>query len=197
MSRLDYVTIGIVVVCIAALGFLLYRTTNLFGGDAETTQPEAVVTDTTAIDPYAYDDYSDTTSILPGTDEDADDDQVVPYEEETADNQASKTTTTKPATTPRTSETTSEPRPVAASESERSGDYLVLAGSYKVRENAETEVQRLKKLGYENAEVSPFNKGAFAVVLVDRFASVNDAQALVKELKTKGVDSYVQEKRVE
>lgn len=192
MSRLDYVTIGIVVVCIAALGFLLYRTTNLFGGDAETTVPEASVTDTTAIDPYAYDDYADTTSILPGTDEDADDSEVAPFEEEPA-NQP----TTPPANTPkrRNEVNTTEPRPVAASE--RSGDYLVLAGSYKVRENADTEVERLQKLGYENAEVSPFNKGAYAVVLVDRFTSANDAQALVKELKAKGVDSYVQEKREE
>lgn len=190
MSRLDYVTIGIVVVCIAALGFLLYRTTNLFGGDAGTTVPETTLTDTTEIDPYAYDDYSDTTSILPGTDEDADDNEVAPFDEEAANTQPAKKTTPT-----RTTETNTEPRPVAASE--RSGDYLVLAGSYKVRENADTEVQRLQKLGYENAEVSPFNRGAYAVVLVDRFTSANDAQALVKELKGKGVDSYVQEKRDE
>jgi cell division septation protein DedD len=194
MSRLDYVTIGIVVVCIAALGFLLYRTTNLFGGDnAETTETETLLTDTTAIDPYAYDDYTDTTSILPNTDEDADDNQVAPYEEEAV--------TTPPANTTRPNNTPSrttppvadEPRPVAASE--QSGNYLVLAGSYKIRENAETEVRRLQKLGYENAEVSPFNRGAFAVVLVNRFDNVADARALVQELKGKGVDSYVQEKR--
>lgn len=192
MSRLDYVTIGIVVVCIAALGFLLYRTTNLFGGDSGTTQ-EAVVTDTTAIDPYAYDDYSDTTSILPGTDEDADDNEVAPYDEEAAEKQT--VTPTSPTSPQRTIEKNNEPRPVAASE--RSGDYLVLAGSYKVRENADSEVQRLRKLGFENAEVSPFNKGAYAVVLVDRFTDLSDAQAMVKTLKGKGVDSYVQEKREE
>ena len=191
MSRLDYVTIGIVVVCVAALGFLLYRTTNLFGGDGGDTTPEAVVTDTTAIDPYAYDDYSDTTSILPGTDEDADDKDVVPYDEEMADKQTVKPTA--PTSTQRTIEKNNDPRPVAASE--RSGDYLVLAGSYKVRENADSEVQRLRKLGFENAEVSPFNKGAYAVVLVDRFTDMNDAQATVKTLKGKGVASYVQEKR--
>lgn len=193
MSRLDYVTIGIVVVCIAALGFLLYRTTNLFGGDKEATQPEATVTDTTSIDPYAYDDYSDSTSILPGTDEDADDNEVAPYDEEAAEKQS--TTPTAPTSPQRELEGTTEPRPVAASE--RAGDYLVLAGSYKVRENAETEVQRLRKLGFENAEVSPFNRGAYAVVLVNRFTEISDAQALVKDLKAKGIDSYVQEKREE
>lgn len=193
MSRLDYVTIGIVVVCIAALGFLLYRTTNLFGGDKEVTQPEATVTDTTSIDPYAYDDYSDSTSILPGTDEDADDNEVAPYDEDAAEKQS--TTPTSPTSPQRELESTTEARPVAASE--RTGDYLVLAGSYKVRENAETEVQRLRKLGFENAEVSPFNRGAYAVVLVNRFTDISDAQALVKELKAKGIDSYVQEKREE
>ncbi|MFN7118066.1 MAG: SPOR domain-containing protein, partial [Saprospiraceae bacterium] len=85
------------------------------------------------------------------------------------------------------------PRSVTASE--RAGDYLVLAGSFSVRANADTEVSRLQKMGYANAEVSPFNRGKFAVVLVDRFTDMADAQALVKELKSKGVDSYVQEKR--
>jgi len=84
MSRLDYVTIGIVVVCIAALAFLLYKTTNIFGGDAEEVPvTDNTYQDTTAIDPYAYDDYSDTTAILPSTDEDPDDNEVNTYEEET------------------------------------------------------------------------------------------------------------------
>lgn len=185
MSRLDYVTIGIVVICIAALGFLLYKTTNLFGDSEASPLPEASVTDTTAIDPYTYDSY-DTTSILPGADEDLDDNEVVPYDEEKEESQSRTSTTTTREETP---------RPVTASE--RAGDYLVLAGSYSVRENADSEVSRLRGMGYTNAEVSPFNRGKFAVVLVDRFTNLSDAKAMVSELKGKGVDSYVQEKREE
>lgn len=195
MSRLDYVTIGIVAVCIIALAFLLYKTTNLFGGGKTETPTDAIVTDTTAIDPYAYDDY-DSTSILPGADEDLDDNEVTPFEEETADAANNKATQPSSSTsTPRASTTTTEESPRAVSASERAGDYLVLAGSFSVRANAETEVSRLQKMGYANAEVSPFNRGKFAVVLVDRFVDVAEAQALVKELKEKGVESYVQEKR--
>ncbi len=192
MSRLDYVTIGIVAVCIIALAFLLYKTTNLFGGGEPETPPNTTLTDTTAIDPYAYDDY-DTSSILPGADEDLDDNEVVPFEEEPET--GANTTASQPSTsTPRASTTTEEP-PRTVSAAERSGDYLVLAGSFSVRANAETEVNRLQKMGYTNAEVSPFNRGKFAVVLVDRFTDMTEAQALVKELKAKGVESYVQEKR--
>lgn len=192
MSRLDYVTIGIVVVCIAALVFLLTKTTSLFGGDKTETTPTASLTDTTAIDPYAYDSY-DSTSILPNTDEDLDDNQVTPLEEEPPSNQKTLPSTSS-KNQPKTKE---EPRAVTTAASDRAGDYLVLAGSFSIRENADTEVERLHKLGFSNAEVSPFNKGKYAVVLVDRFTDLNDAQALVKELKGKGVDSYVQEKRDE
>jgi len=75
------------------------------------------------------------------------------------------------------------------------GDYLVLAGSFKYKSNAETEVRKLKKLGYSNAEVALFNRGAYASALVDRFDNYADANALVKELKGKGVDALVQKKR--
>lgn len=197
MSRLDYVTIGIVVVCIAALAFLLYKTTNIFGGDAEeATVTNSTYQDTTAIDPYAYDDYSDTTAILPSTDEDPDDNEVNTYEEETPtktkqSGSSAATTRTESATIDETDEETT------TGASGREGDYLVLAGSYRVKENAATEASRLRKLGYENAEVSPFNRGTFAVVLVDRFVNVGDAKAMVSQLKGKGVEAYVQEKREE
>lgn len=195
MSRLDYVTIGIVVVCIAALAFLLYRTTNLFGGnDPEVTESDNIYADTTAIDPYAYDDYSDTTAILPSTDEDSDDNEINDYEAEPVNPAPS---TTRPTRTQPAPTTTTEPDVAeeTTGASGRAGDYLVLAGSYSVRENATRESQRLRKLGYENAEVSPFNRGAYAVVLVDRFENVADARSLVAELKGKGVEAYVKEKQ--
>lgn len=196
MSRLDYVTIGIVVVCVIALAFLLYKTTNIFGGGTEQAAvPQNIYEDTTAIDPYAYDDYSDTSAILPATDEDPDDKEVKTYEDETstADQSESKTGKTReiPSTPVETEATTT------GGASTREGDYLVLAGAFKEKVNAQTEASRLRKLGYAHAEVSPFNRGTFAVVLVDRFVDVADARKLVNELKAKGVEAYVQEKREE
>lgn len=197
MSKLDYVTIGIVAVCIVALAILLYNTTNIFGGSDEASAvPENLYQDTTAIDPYAYDDYSDTTAILPATDEDPDDNEVNTYEEEST---PTPTAATKPAATATRREVSEPVESVEPSKGASSleGDFLVLAGAFRSKENAQQESARLRKMGYENAEVSPFNKGTFAVVLVDRFVDVADARKLVNELKAKGIEAYVQEKRAE
>ena len=51
MSRLDYVTVGIVAVCLAALGFLVFKTVGLMNGNAE-TEPQATIG---YVDPYPID----------------------------------------------------------------------------------------------------------------------------------------------
>jgi cell division protein FtsN len=76
------------------------------------------------------------------------------------------------------------------------GNFMVIAGSYRVKANAEKEVARLKSLGYANARVGTFNQGSLASVLVNSFDSKADASSLVAELKEKhGVDAYVQIKK--
>jgi len=78
----------------------------------------------------------------------------------------------------------------------RFGEYLVLAGSYRYKGNAETEVRRLQRLGYSQAEATLFNRGAYATVLVDRFSSLAEARELVRELSSQhGIEAYVHEKR--
>jgi cell division protein FtsN len=188
MSRLDYITIGIIVVCIAALVFFVMKATNLMGDKSEATNP-------TPTPPPTYDNNylleDDTTAISPYfSDEDPDDARVEVFDE-MADNttqpkEASKSA--KPAQPERVSPSTTRSAPAE-------GDYLVLAGAFRVKGNAENEVQRLQKLGYLNAEVAPFNRGAFATVLVDRFSSESDANKLVRELKDKGVEAYVHQRR--
>lgn len=70
---------------------------------------------------------------------------------------------------------------------------MVLAGSFKQRANADTQVASLRKKGFANAAVHLFNRSAYAVVLVDRFDSYSAAKQLVADLKAKGVDALVQE----
>ena len=72
---------------------------------------------------------------------------------------------------------------------------MVLAGSYRQRVNADNQVARLRKMGYNSAEVSLFDRGSYAVVLVDRFSTYGDAKRLVNELAAKGVDAIVDEKK--
>ena len=76
------------------------------------------------------------------------------------------------------------------------GKYMVIAGSYKVRRNAEKEVARLNGLGYLNARIGIFNQGTYASVLVNAYDSKADASALVAELKAQhNIASYIQERR--
>ncbi len=190
MSRLDYVTIGIVVICIVALIFLVYKTTNLLGNKDQVAQENTDNTDTDSLDTYTYDDYAPDSSITnPSvTDEDLDDEEVSAYEEEKLDEEA-KTSTAA-------AEQTNVERTSGSSSSD--GDFLVLAGAFRVKSNAETEASRLRKLGYTNAEVSPFNRGAYATVLVERFSSMSEAQSLTKELKDKhNVEAIVLKKRAQ
>ncbi|NUQ23462.1 MAG: SPOR domain-containing protein [Saprospiraceae bacterium] len=213
MSRVDYLTIGIVGVCLAALGFLVFKTVKLMSNDAppEETLIETPYEDTTGIG--AYSDYGDTSLSSYTKEEDLDDDQLAAtdYEEEpTKETTKSAKPATKETKTATKSATTtkSEPKPAASqrdegneepaasrSTSSSEGNYLVIAGSFKSKTNAENQVKRLHKLGYNDASVESFNNGALAVALVDRFSSQLDAQALKQELEAKGVEAIVKKKQ--
>jgi hypothetical protein len=203
MSRLDYVTIAIVVICLAALGFLVYKTVGLMTTDNvgdETTKVE---------DSYNLD--ADTSEYLGGDsligedsiEGDLDDDELGYVDEGSYTGDA----TSQPESAPATS-TTKEERPAssvskpqtqeyeAPASSSSSGEYLVIAGSFRVKSNAEDQVQKLRQLGYANAEVAMFNRSTYASALVNRFQSIGDANALVNELKTKhGIEAIVQRQR--
>ncbi len=75
-----------------------------------------------------------------------------------------------------------------------SGKYLVVAGSYLVRGNAEKMKKRLYDLGY-NSEIVNFNLSQYYSVLAGRFNSRKEAQNTVTILKRNGIDSYVHRKK--
>lgn len=144
----------------------------------------------------------------PGADgQDLDDDELpydpqeveAPQEEATpAPTQPTKTATEK------TSSTSSQPKPASSTTTAKggtptsynsTGEFMVVAGSFSMRYNAETQVKKLKQLGYNNARVEIFNGGALATALVDRFDNYDRAKSLVNELKGKGVDSFVKKKQ--
>ncbi len=191
MSKLDFLTIAIVAVCIFALGFLVYKLINR----NELTNP--AITNTTEARPdeyaeddntYTFDDEGDivsdsTANAQPGGSEDLDDDELTTNDVFTED-------------------TPAEEDPIgddkiddSPSASASYGSYLVLAGSYTERINAETQVNRLKGMGYSDARVEIFNRGRLAVALVDRFDSYSQANTLKKELLDKGIEAIVQKKR--
>ncbi|MCU0347670.1 MAG: SPOR domain-containing protein [Saprospiraceae bacterium] len=212
MSKLDYVTIAIVGICIMAILFLVYKMTNVFNGDKATDKTEisANNVETEAEDVYDYeiDESVDSTGAAA----------------EKGNAATDKTTATKPATTSvpadkaETSATDTQgedeiEEAVSAATGVKStpkkgssatddaakatysdGKFMVLAGSFSIRESADKQVKKLNKLGYENARVELFDKGKYAVVLVDRFGNMAEAEKLVKKLNTDGVKSYVKAK---
>lgn len=193
MSRIDIFTIVVVVICVAAIGFLLYRTTDLFKSrDAlkETQQTEESVyeDDGTTGDDYTEDPYySDTTTAEFDFLADTSSDSSTPATTKPSASETPAVTTTPPA---------EKKTPVNVDEmTSEGGNYLVLAGAFVQMANAEAHAKRLQKLGFSDAQVALFNRGKYATVLVGRFESKSDATSLVSQLSGKGVESYVHLKR--
>lgn len=192
MSRLDYVTIAIVAVCVAALVYLIYMTTNLLGADEDpitTTETTNENSEDAEDDTYYFDDEgeivddSSTTTPDENYDDYVSDDELdkgkTSYDEESSyDDDAN------------TEDNYQEPSHVSSS----SGDYMVLAGTFRVIANAESMVKRLRGMGYSSASVEKMDRGAYAVALVDRFDSYSEAKSLVNQLEGKGIAALVQKK---
>jgi cell division protein FtsN len=74
--------------------------------------------------------------------------------------------------------------------------YMVITGSFKQLANARKSMESLVKIGYTDAEVGRFNRGAFACAIAKRTNDLNSANALAKKLKTKGFpDAFVKAKK--
>jgi len=71
------------------------------------------------------------------------------------------------------------------------GPYMVMAGSYLLKENALKMVKKLQALGYPNPEVIVFKASEYYSVVAERHTSESSAKSAAGELKRKGVDSFV------
>ncbi len=74
------------------------------------------------------------------------------------------------------------------------GSYMVMAGSYLLKENAQKMVSKLKALGYSQASVVVFSSSQYHSVVAVRYASETKARATATELKQRGIDSFVKVK---
>lgn len=80
--------------------------------------------------------------------------------------------------------------------SSESGDYLVVAGTFKQMANAEAALKTYKSKGYSNAYIGKFNKSAYASLIVGRFARDSEARTFAKSFNKKNnTDAYVHQKR--
>jgi hypothetical protein len=188
MSRTDYLTLGIVSICIAALAFLIYKIVSLPDADNQVDPPfnrdSGAQTESDTSDYYAFNTDSDYDAESDSIGDDIDDEGNFTPVDDVPDNSVAEST-------PNLSKSGgSADKPVVAN-----GAYMVLAGSFKMKVYAETAVRSLQKKGYANASVQIFDKGKYAVVLVDRFDEEGDAETLVKKLRQQGHEAQVYKKR--
>lgn len=104
---------------------------------------------------------------------------------------AAETSTSKPSTT-----TTKgvDPEPVdrvSNSDTDSKPRYNVVAGSFEKVAAARRQMEKLIQMGYENAEIGYTNGGKYAVVVVKRTNSLNEANKIVDRLEAKGIDVNV------
>ena len=216
MSRIDYLTIFVVGVSIIFLGLLIYFVIQGVsdGQDKEAEvypqdeydkyfEDESLSDDTydisnSSADPVMEEDevttaliqeedeapqsFSNTESVNEGSSSEAEYDESEDVGESVSDDDTGAEVIPEPAYVPTVGN--------------NEGDFLVIAGSFSIRENADKYTEKLRSLGYTNTITTPFEKGKLNVVLVDRYSEKSQAQAAVRELKKEhGLDAYVQEKQ--
>ena len=205
MSKLDTFTVIIVGLCLAALGYLVYKTVKL--RQLKNASPTSSInleesTPSTPSDTLTFDDEGRIVDPATAEDGDLDDEQLnvnngtLVEEEEGAALEEENTAAT-------TSETAKNEPSAAQDEvptdfdtnASSTGDFMVLAGSFRQRSNAEAQVRRLKQLGFDEARVANFNGGSLAVALVGRFDDYDKATQLANKIEAKGIDAFVKGKK--
>jgi cell division protein FtsN len=194
MSKIDYITIAVVVICISLLGLVFWKVADLNWTEEniQETEESVRVDDVEEAAPFLDENY-DVTDFVPEDSASVPIETtpvVVPEEEKTKEKVISK-------------EPVIETKPVKATEKVETippvntlkEEYLVWGGSFSTRLGAEEEQAKFKKLGYNKAEVSLFDKGKYAVVIVGRYPTQAQAQALVNELRSKHNISAIAKKK--
>lgn len=195
MSKIDYITIAVVVICISLLGLVFWKVADLNWAEEniqETEESVQVDEGEEEAAPFLDENY-DVTDFVPEDSASIPIETapvVVPEEEKSKEKVNIK-------------EPVIETKPLKIAEKEEvippvntlKEEYLVWGGSFSTRLGAEEEQAKFKKLGYNKAEVSLFDKGKYAVVIVGRYPTQVQAQALVNELKSKHNISAIAKKK--
>ncbi len=74
------------------------------------------------------------------------------------------------------------------------GDFIALCGAFASMDNALSLVEKLKKLGYENAEVVKYKNSDSYYVVAGYFEFKGSADAAVRTLKANKIESYVKKR---
>lgn len=205
MSKLDTFTVIIVGLCLAALGYLVYKTIKL--RELKNASPTSSITveepsQTTPADTLSFDDEGRIVDPATAEEGDLDDEQLsvnngTLVEEEEGEASSEEDTSVEPKQIAENDASTKTEDVPTSFDSDTSveGDFLVLAGSFKQKANAEAQVRRLKKMGFDQARVANFNGGSLAVALVGRYDDFDEATKLANQVEAKGIDAFVKRKK--
>lgn len=170
------------------------------GSDNETNAPSTTTsnTDDTTEEIYDDDDFFEDESADEVTDDPSEmttesEDKIEYTEIDTVVKEKLNQQESKPAkpitTTTQTKPTKSNNTRVSKVNS--NGKYMVIAGSFLIKDNALDMKNRLSKLGYENSELVVFDLSQYHSVVASRYSTYEAALKISNELKRSGVDCYV------
>ncbi len=93
--------------------------------------------------------------------------------------------------------TSPKPKPVQRSTPSYSDNdkYLVIAGSYLIKDNAEKMVDKLKNLGFNDAEIVTFDMSQYYSISAGRYSDYAIAANVASKVKNNGIDCYVHTKK--
>ena len=74
-------------------------------------------------------------------------------------------------------------------------DFLVIAGSFSSEANADRMVEKLKDMGYDDAEKIVFDFSQYYSVVSGKFSNEASAREISIELKNKSINAYVHKMR--
>lgn len=182
--KLDNIILIIIGIALVILLFLTFKVYNIYkgGSSGETTEAVVDATENTNLaddqetyiaDEDAADDELTTEVTTDANSEDEDDDSASQEDEEVAESNDSSSSNTV----------------------DSGGKFMIIAGNYSSKGNAETQAATVRAKGYE-PEVVQFVNSKLHSVCVARYDDKDDANREVEILKRKyGINSYVHKRK--
>lgn len=118
-----------------------------------------------------------------------------PIKEEIVEDTVEEETQTVDFSEPAPVSNTTKPTNTTTRPSSGSGPYMIIAGNYLLKSNAEIMTSKLKDLGHNNAYIAVFDRSQYHTVIASRFNSYESAANSANALKRQGVDCYVKKKQ--
>jgi hypothetical protein len=186
MSKfLRYLLTGVAIIIIAIWVFMVLRSWQ----ESKITDKTLNQSPTEVADPA----YTDTDTEDPG---DIDYEDAVKSSKETTETDTNAAEEEEEDGSLSDMDNASDRRLTDASAGSNTAPYLVIAGTYTSEGNAQLEVNRLKKLGYKDAEVVQFIGSRYYSVCVDRLGLLSAARQLSKRVKADNTEEvYVHRRR--